>query len=175
VSSIGRDCTAHTAGETCPVRAAHPHASHTPRDPNQHSTPARYTGARSPRPDRPRTLHQRCTLSLRRTSRPRHAPAPAIRATPAAASASPAPGAANPRRASRRKPPPHLFAIIAVTEACHAITRPREHCSPVRVDSPTASASMAGSGKNAKVVTQPSTPLRRRSRNAIAIAFRGGP
>jgi hypothetical protein len=107
VSSIGRDCKAHTAGEACPVRAAHPHESHLPRGPNKNST-------RALRRARSHTLYQRCTQN----AAPHRPPAPRTRTghpcTPAAAAALPAPGAANPRRASRHKPPPHDgFAINA--------------------------------------------------------------
>jgi len=81
VSSIGQDCKARTAGEACPVHAAHPHAFNPPRGPNQHSTPARYTG-----PARPvhtgRTRPSDARRTLRRASRPRHAPAAATRARP---------------------------------------------------------------------------------------------
>jgi len=48
VSSIGQDCKARTAGEACPVRAAHPRASHPPRGTNQRSMPALYTGPLAP-------------------------------------------------------------------------------------------------------------------------------
>ena len=48
LSSIRRVCKAHTAGETRPVRAAHPHASRPHHCTNRRCMPARYTGPLAP-------------------------------------------------------------------------------------------------------------------------------